>query len=176
MVSDTLWADMFWHPWWRPLPLFILTGGALVVAGPRAWALVSLVRHGRPNPERRKWVMRPQYAFLKIIGQKKLLQWSGPGVLHAFTFWGFLVIQVALLESLGEFFWKRFRLPIIGTHTWFGATLDFFIAAVGGSLEEIVNTFVFPDMITKFCRGQSMEDAVKWGVGEYRRIYAKHKA
>jgi hypothetical protein len=38
-----------------------------------------------------------------------------------------------------------------------------------------VNTFVFPDMITKFCRGMALEDAIKWGAGEYRRIYAKHK-
>ena len=30
-------------------------------------------------------------------------------------------------------------------------------------------------MITKFCRGMALEDAIKWGVGEYRRIYAKHK-
>ena len=37
-------------------------------------------------------------------------------------------------------------------------------------IQEIVNTFVFPDMITKFCRGMALEDAVKWGVGEYRRM------
>src|SRR5262249_28232076 len=42
-------------------------------------------------------------------------------------------------------------------------------------IQEIVNTFVFPDMITKFCRGMAMEEAIKWGVGEYRRIYSKHK-
>ena len=42
-------------------------------------------------------------------------------------------------------------------------------------IQEIVNTFVFPDMVTKFCRGQGLEDAIKWGVGEYQRIYAKRK-
>jgi Fe-S oxidoreductase len=118
----------------RPVPLFVLAAIAAVVAGPRALNLVQLVRHGQPNPERRKYIMQPQYALLKIIGQRKLLQWSGPGLAHAFTFWGFLVVQVALLESFGEFFWKDFRLPIIGTHSWFGAVLDFFIAAVGTAL------------------------------------------
>ena len=36
-------------------------------------------------------------------------------------------------------------------------------------IQQIVNTFVFPDMVTKFCRGQSLEDAIKWGLGEYQR-------
>ncbi len=118
----------------RPVPLFLLAAIAVAVAGPRAMSLVSMVRAGQPNPERRRYVLKPQYALLKIIGQKKLLQWSGPGLAHAFTFWGFLVVQVALLESFGEFFWKDFRLPIIGTHSWFGTVLDFFIAAVGTAL------------------------------------------
>jgi Fe-S oxidoreductase len=118
----------------RPVPLFVFAAIAGLVAGPRALNLVQLVRHGQSNPERWKYVRQPQYAVLKILGQKKLLQWSGPGLAHAFTFWGFLVIQVALLESFGEYFWKDFRLPIIGTHSWFGSVLDFFIAAVGTSL------------------------------------------
>ena len=74
--------------------------------GRRALSLVQLVRSGQPNPERFKGLLttRSVYAFQKIILQKKLLQRPGPGVAHAFTFWGFLVIQVALLESVGEFF------------------------------------------------------------------------
>ena len=63
-----------------------------------------------------------------------MLQWSGPGLAHAFTFWGFLVIQVALLESFGEFFWERFRLPIVGTWDIVGAIFDFFVLAVGLAL------------------------------------------
>lgn len=118
----------------RPVPLFILAIVAASVAGRRALDLVRLVLAGQPNPERWRYVAKPQYAALKILGQQKLLQWSGPGIAHAFTFWGFLVVQVALLESFGEFFWKDFRLPIIGTHSWFGSVLDFFIAAVGTAL------------------------------------------
>jgi Fe-S oxidoreductase len=118
----------------RPVPLFVLALLAVPIAGRRARDLYKLVRSGQPNPERKRYILQPQYAVLKIIGQKKLLQWTGPGLAHAFTFWGFLVVQVALLESFGEFFWKDFRLPIIGTHSWFGAVLDFFIAAVGTAL------------------------------------------
>jgi multiple sugar transport system substrate-binding protein len=41
--------------------------------------------------------------------------------------------------------------------------------------QEVLTTFVVPDMFTRVARGANVEDAVKWGVGEYRRIYAKHK-
>src|SRR5499425_2062973 len=42
-------------------------------------------------------------------------------------------------------------------------------------IQEVVNLFVLPDMFTRVARGQSIEDVMKWGVGEYRRIFAKHK-
>jgi multiple sugar transport system substrate-binding protein len=42
--------------------------------------------------------------------------------------------------------------------------------------QEVVTTFVIPDMFTRVARGAPIEDAMKWGAGEIRRIYAKHKA
>jgi multiple sugar transport system substrate-binding protein len=42
-------------------------------------------------------------------------------------------------------------------------------------IQEVVNLFVLPDMFTRVARGQSIEDVMKWGTGEYRRIFAKHK-
>jgi multiple sugar transport system substrate-binding protein len=42
-------------------------------------------------------------------------------------------------------------------------------------IQEVVNLFVLPDMFTRVARGQAVEDVVKWGVGEYRRIFAKYK-
>jgi multiple sugar transport system substrate-binding protein len=42
--------------------------------------------------------------------------------------------------------------------------------------QEVLTTFVIPDMFTRVARGAPVEDAVKWGLGEIRRIYAKHKA
>src|SRR5437773_383175 len=42
-------------------------------------------------------------------------------------------------------------------------------------IQEVVNLFVLPDMFTRIARGQNVEDVVKWGMGEYRRIFAKHK-
>jgi multiple sugar transport system substrate-binding protein len=74
-------------------------------------------------------------------------------------------------------------MPIIGTDPKMQILQDFpkIVAFYGhpgpstSAIQEVVNTFVFPDMFTRVARGQSVEDTVKWGVGEYRRIYGKHK-
>ena len=42
-------------------------------------------------------------------------------------------------------------------------------------IQEVVNLFVLPDMFTRVARGTSVEEGVKWGMGEYRRVFAKHK-
>jgi len=41
-------------------------------------------------------------------------------------------------------------------------------------VQEVVATFVFPDMCTRVMRGQTPDDAIKWAMGEYRRIYSKY--
>jgi len=96
---------------------------------------------------------------------------------------------VGMTESRGynmPYLTDRYKkpMPVIGTDPKLQILQDFpkivaFYGYPGPSttpIQEIVNTFVFPDMITRACRGQqSIEDSIKWGVGEYRRIYAKHK-
>ena len=116
-----------------PLVLALVIGP---IAGKRAWELFKMVKAGQPDPSRFEGLLttRSRYAFLKIIGQKKLLQRPGPGSAHALTFWGFLVVQVALLESVLEFFSPHAALPIVGHLSILGAIDDFFCAAVALSL------------------------------------------
>jgi multiple sugar transport system substrate-binding protein len=75
-------------------------------------------------------------------------------------------------------------MPVIGTDPKLQILQDFtkivaFYGYPGPSttpIQEIVNTFIFPDMVTRVARGKEpLEDSIKWGVGEYRRVYAKHK-
>ena len=42
--------------------------------------------------------------------------------------------------------------------------------------QEVLTTFVVPDMFTRVARGAAIEDTMRWGVGEIRRIYAKYKS
>jgi multiple sugar transport system substrate-binding protein len=83
------------------------------------------------------------------------------------------------------FFRDAYRkpMPIIGSDTKLQVLQDFpdFVRFAGypgpftTPVQEIVATFVFPDMCTKVARGQSPDEAIKWAVGEYRRILAKHR-
>src|SRR5437667_1857109 len=40
--------------------------------------------------------------------------------------------------------------------------------------QEVLTTFVVPDTFTRVARGADIEEALKWMLGEYSRIYAKH--
>jgi multiple sugar transport system substrate-binding protein len=42
-------------------------------------------------------------------------------------------------------------------------------------IQEVANLFVLPDMFTRVARGQNIDETIKWGTGEYQRIFAKHK-
>ena len=42
--------------------------------------------------------------------------------------------------------------------------------------QEVVTTFIVPDIFTRVARGGDLEETMKWGVGEIRRIHAKQKA
>ncbi|HEX9776127.1 MAG TPA: (Fe-S)-binding protein [Actinomycetota bacterium] len=103
----------------------------LGLATTRIKFLVELALRGRRAPERFKNMLTRFNAHnVKVLGQKKLLQWSVPGVLHALTFYGFLVIQITLIESVGELFSRDFALPVIGDHEWLGFLQDTFFALV----------------------------------------------
>jgi multiple sugar transport system substrate-binding protein len=41
--------------------------------------------------------------------------------------------------------------------------------------QEVLTTFIVPDMFTRVARGGNVDDAVKWAMGEIGRIYAKRK-
>ena len=37
----------------------------------------------------------------EVFGQRKLLKWSVPGLAHFFTFWGFVILGLTILEAYG---------------------------------------------------------------------------
>jgi Fe-S oxidoreductase len=108
---------------------------AFGLASKRIAYLIRLLLTARPDPGRfRRAPKNLKYELTKVIGQKKLLQWTVPGIAHALTFWGFLVIQITLIESVGELFDREFKIPIIGHQAWLGFMEDFFILAVAVAL------------------------------------------
>ena len=82
-------------------PLIVLpAAGAIALFWRRARRHLAVLRAGRPidrldQPLRRAWGV-----VVYVIGQRRLLNELGPGLMHASIFWGFLV----LLVTTGSYF------------------------------------------------------------------------
>ncbi|MDQ6850110.1 MAG: (Fe-S)-binding protein [Actinomycetota bacterium] len=102
------------------------------VAGRRIAWLVKLIRSGRPARGRTDMIQRRvKVQVVEVLGQRKLLKWSAPGTAHFFTFWGFVILGVTIVEAFGALvISKDFALPIIGHARWLGFAEDFFAVAV----------------------------------------------
>ena len=66
----------------------------------------------------------------EVIGQRKLLKWTVPGVAHALTFWGFTFLLLTIIESYGALFSRTFSLPWIGHWPAIGFLEDLFAVGV----------------------------------------------
>jgi len=90
-----------------------LTVVAFALAGRRLWWLYRVGRAGQPAPERIAAVRThpgrdAEVETTEVLGQRKLLRWTVPGIAHAFTFWGFTVLLLTILETYGSLFDKKF--------------------------------------------------------------------
>ena len=112
-----------------------LTAIAAAVAGRRLWWLYRLARAGQPAPERVAAVRQHpgrdvEIQATEVVGQRKLLQWSVPGVAHALTFWGFIVLLLTIIEAYGDMFSRSFAIPGIGHWAFIGFIEDLFAVGV----------------------------------------------
>ena len=113
----------------------VLTVVAFAIAGRRLWWLKRLALSGQPAPERIEAVrMHPgrdvAVEATEVVGQRKLLKWTVPGVAHALTFWGFTVLLLTIIESYGALFSRTFAIPWIGHWAFIGFIEDLFAVAV----------------------------------------------
>ncbi len=112
-----------------------LTVIAAAIAGRRLWWLYRLGTSGQPAPERiaalREHPGRgAETQVTEVFGQRKLLQWTVPGIAHFMTFWGFIILFLTIIEAYGDLFSKTFAIPVIGTWAWVGFLEDLFAVAV----------------------------------------------
>jgi Fe-S oxidoreductase len=104
---------------------------ALAIAGRRLLFLFHLVTAGKPAPDRlAHWGRRAGVEITEVGGQKRLLKWTVPGLAHAFTFWGFTILFLTIIEAFGDLFQPTFHIPLIGTNPFVGFIEDFFACAV----------------------------------------------
>jgi Fe-S oxidoreductase len=112
-----------------------LTVVASALAGRRLRWLYRVARAGQPAPERIAAVRGhpgrdAEVQAAEVIGQRKLLQWTVPGMAHALTFWGFIVLLLTIVEAYGNLFSRTFAIPGIGHWALVGFVEDLFAVAV----------------------------------------------
>ena len=112
-----------------------LTVAAFALAARRLWWLQRVARAGQPAPERIAAVREhpgrdAEVQATEVIGQRKLLQWTVPGVAHALTFWGFIVLLLTIIEAYGDLFSRTFAIPGIGHWAFIGFIEDLFAVGV----------------------------------------------
>src|SRR5207302_4855967 len=96
--------------------------------------------------------------FVYVLGQARLLRWPYAGILHAFIFWGFLVLLTAIAQATVEAVWQGFHfneLPFAG-----GLALLqdlFFLLVICGVTMALFNRLVINP--TRF-RGSHRRDAI----------------
>jgi Fe-S oxidoreductase len=105
---------------------------ALAIALNRVAWLGRVVLSGAPiPPERRPNVLGAIKAQLvDVIAQRKLFKVRIAGSAHAFTFWGFTVLFLTIIEAYGALFKRDFAIPFIGHSRALGLIEDIFAVAV----------------------------------------------
>ena len=97
----------------------------------RAVQLVGLVQLGAPDDRRpQSWYRKIKDQIVVVFLQRKLLQWTIPGLMHFFIFWGFVILFTTIVEAFGAVFQEGFAIPLIGRWGPLGALQDFFVVAV----------------------------------------------
>jgi Fe-S oxidoreductase len=107
---------------------------ALIVSGilftRRVITLVALVRAGKPVERKGEIPKRIENEVTIVLGQRKLLQRLGPGLAHAFIFWGFLVLGPTILIAMIGGVDKHSTLPWLGHQGWYQLLVDVFCVLV----------------------------------------------
>lgn len=65
-----------------------------------------------------------------MLGQRKLLQRLGPGLIHAFIFWGFLVLAPTIVIAMIGIVDKTATFPWLGHQGWYAFLVDLFCVLV----------------------------------------------
>ena len=113
-----------------PVFLGLVLLATVAIFGKRASELLAFVRLGKPVNRLDDLPKRIENEATVVLGQRKLLQRFGPGIMHAFIFWGFLILLTTIVEAFGEVFRNTFAIPLIGRTGWLGLIQDLFTALV----------------------------------------------
>src|SRR6266700_8172115 len=127
--------------------LSVVLAAAVGIFARRTWLLYRLVRLGQPVNRFDDMPKRVEYEATVVLGQRKLLQRALPGIMHAFIFWGFLVLLTTVLEAIGQIVDRSFRFPLIGETPALNVIQDLFalLVLVGLAIAVYIRKIQRPD-------------------------------
>jgi len=102
----------------------------------RALLLTRLVRMGKPVARASDLPARVRNEATIVLGQRKLLQRFVPGLMHAFIFWGFLVLFPTIFMAMIAIVDREASLPSgsplgwLERQGWYAFTVDVFVVLV----------------------------------------------
>jgi Fe-S oxidoreductase len=84
----------------------LLNAIILPLAAKRGLFLYRLISHGQPAPDRMENVTKRTAAAIgdqlrEVLGQRRLLKWTIPGVAHSFVMYAFLILATVYVEAYG---------------------------------------------------------------------------
>ena len=100
------------------------------IFGRRVGKLTGLVRRAQPATRTGDVPKRAENELTIVLGQRKLLQRFGPGLMHAFIFWGFLVLAPTILIAMIGIVDRTATLPWLGHQGWYAFLVDLFCVLV----------------------------------------------
>ena len=112
----------------------VALAAALAVCGGlfarRAKLLFDVVRMGKPASRSGDLPRRTRNEAVIVLGQRKLLQRLVPGLVHAFIFWGFVVLFPTIVIAMIGAVDREATLPWLGHQGWFALMVDVFAVLV----------------------------------------------
>ncbi|HET9248772.1 MAG TPA: heterodisulfide reductase-related iron-sulfur binding cluster [Actinomycetota bacterium] len=117
-----------------------------------------LVVNARPAGRAAFTPQRATREIAHVFLQGKLFQKLGPGLMHAFIFWGFIVLLPTIAEAAISIVDEGLVLPILGENAaWFAFLSDVFatLVIVGVAMAFFIRKVLKPDRF----RGSHMDEA-----------------
>jgi Fe-S oxidoreductase len=96
----------------------------------RVTRLRALVQSAKPTERSGDVPVRVRNEVTIVLGQRKLLQRFVPGLMHAFIFWGFLVLAPTILIAMIAIVDRHQTLPWLGHQGWYALLVDIFCVLV----------------------------------------------
>jgi len=85
---------------------------------------------GQPTRRFDEVPKRVQAEAVVVVGQSKLLQRLGPGLMHAAIFWGFIVLFPTIVIAMIGAADPHATLPWLGAQGWYALLVDLFAVLV----------------------------------------------